>query len=105
MGLSAVDRLGRCKECKHHCKKCDEINAKYAAQKVNNIKMKGTSLCWCCEKAVPKKAANGEREGCSWSLYFQPVVGWDATEGKFKHDNGEDVKTYCVHSCPEFKRG
>lgn len=105
MALSKNDLVGRCKECKHHSSECDRIALEYAKKKIANPKTKGTSLCWCCKKAVPKRNSLGEIEGCSWSMYFQPIPGWDATPGRFKHEDGKDVITYCVNSCPEFERG
>lgn len=100
-----AELLGRCKDCKQHCKKCDDIAKEYVRKHINNFKMVNTSLCWCCAKAIPKKNSRGEIEGCSWSVYNRPVPGWDADEGKFKHEYGGDVVTYMVHDCPEFERG
>ena len=100
-----ADLFGRCKECKYHCKECDDIYKEKQAEKITHTKMKGTSLCWCCVHAVPKKGKYGYKTWCSWSIYRQPVKGWIAEKGEFKHENVGNVVTYSVSECPKFKRG
>lgn len=57
-----------------------------------------TTLCWCCENAVP----SAER-GCSWSRELTPVDGWRATKHLMKYDT-KTVESYIVHWCPQYKR-
>lgn len=47
------------------------------------------SLCWHCRNALG---------GCSWSMRFEPVEGWDAKHTK-------RYNSYKVYSCPQFVRG
>lgn len=56
------------------------------------------SLCWRCENCVPNKEGT---KGCSWSIYFRPVKGWDATPipQSYKTIPGT---SYRVNKCPEF---
>ena len=56
------------------------------------------SLCWRCENCVPNKEGT---KGCSWSRYFRPVKGWDATPipQSYKTIPGT---SYRVNKCPEF---
>ena len=53
-----------------------------------------STLCWDCANAVP----DGVR-GCSWSLRFKPVKGWEA-----ETDKVHESATYTVLSCPMFER-
>ena len=48
------------------------------------------TLCWDCAHYA---------QGCSWSEYFRPVRGWNATKVKTKYFN-----SYIVHDCPKFER-
>lgn len=58
------------------------------------------TICWLCKHSVPDEIDRG----CSWSMFFEPVEGWDATEteviGSVYKEN-----SYCVHKCPKFERG
>ena len=47
------------------------------------------SLCWYCDNALG---------GCSWSMDFEPVDGWDA-----RHT--AKYNAYRVFNCPRFVRG
>ena len=42
---------------------------------------------------------------CSWSSRCEPVEGWEAeyVEGG-THGNNTRLPTYCVKSCPQFKK-
>ena len=33
------------------------------------------TLCWTCKHAVPNEVC-----GCSWSMFGEPVEGWQATK-------------------------
>lgn len=65
------------------------------------------TLCWSCAHAVP--SADGER-GCSWSLRWEPVVGWEAVRrdikipGK-KREQDCITESYLVVSCPRYQQG
>lgn len=66
------------------------------------------SLCWECRNAVP----NLEKLcGCSWSLFFIPVEGWDAEPTRINNGNRTDnqalppSRSYHVFSCPYFEKG
>lgn len=72
---------------------------------------KNTTLCWLCRHAVPKTVENkktGEVKyvrGCEWSIYQQPVPGWDAERSEMIIRKGKKVHSYFVNSCPKFERG
>lgn len=55
----------------------------------------GKTLCWDCAKAVC---------GCSWSIDFTPVEGWDAIPTKLtaQHRDTGEIDSFCVIDCPEF---
>ena len=66
------------------------------------------SLRWDCKNAVP----NIEKlRGCSWSMFFIPVDGWDAEPTII--NNGFDsnrmpippARSYYVKNCPYFEKG
>ena len=66
------------------------------------------SLCWECRNAVP----NIEKlQGCSWSIFFIPVKGWDADPTIVKNGLREDgvvippARSYYVKDCPYFEKG
>ena len=61
---------------------------------------KGT-LCWNCQKAVPNM---DKTRGCSWSLHFIPVEGWDAERVDVccPSRTQKYQESYIVKSCPEF---
>ena len=53
------------------------------------------TLCWTCVNAVPT-----EKNGCSWSMDFEPVKGWKILPPRSR------VKGSCtVISCPKYKEG
>lgn len=66
------------------------------------------SLCWECKNAVPNF---DKLQGCSWSIFFVPVKGWDAIPTIV--NNGYDkyhvlmppTRSYHVNSCPYFEKG
>ena len=62
------------------------------------ITVKTPTLCWDC--------ANSASDGCSWAREFIPVPGWEAvpTKIKVKYHDGTFIDSFCVISCPEFKR-
>ena len=53
------------------------------------------TICWDCEKALG---------GCSWSEKLVPVDGWEAVPTVKQQFRGEPLHSFCVISCPEFKR-
>ncbi len=61
------------------------------------------TICWDCENAVPNKKGRG----CSWSMSFEPVEGWDAERSDLNMQNRKqgDIESYIVKSCPLFKQG
>lgn len=60
------------------------------------------SICWDCENAVPNK----KDRGCSWSIKFEPVEGWDAERSDLNMQHRKDnVESYIVKRCPLFKQG
>lgn len=58
------------------------------------------TLCWNCKHAVPN-----EVYGCSWSMFGEPVEGWQATKTTIKEKGEKAIESYCVCKCPRFKRG
>lgn len=64
---------------------------------MKNVYMK--SLCENCANAVP--SFDGSR-GCSWSLDYVPVPGWEAERLEYKPIPSKTVETYCITKCPEF---
>lgn len=66
------------------------------------------TLCWECKNSVP----NVEKlRGCSWSMFFIPVKGWEAEPRILKHGYDENnllippARSYHVISCPYFEKG
>lgn len=53
-------------------------------------------LCWKCQNAVPSIYT---KRGCNWSIKFEPVEGWTATETE-RDRNGQ--QGYRITACPEF---
>lgn len=58
------------------------------------------TICWLCKHSVP----NTEDRGCSWSMFGEPVEGWDATPTEII-GSVYNERSYCVHKCPCFERG
>lgn len=58
------------------------------------------TICWLCKHAVP----NTEDRGCSWSMFGEPVPGWDATPTEIV-GSVYNEHSFCVHACPCFERG
>ena len=54
--------------------------------------------CWTCAKATGY---------CTWSAFFVPVEGWDATANDIysKTEKGEEIRigSFFVRSCPEYE--
>lgn len=58
------------------------------------------TLCLYCENAVPNPKKG---KGCSWSMAFEPVPGWDAVPVVIPAQNKKvDCDSFCVLSCPQF---
>lgn len=70
---------------------------------------KDQTICWRCRHAVPKiNSRTGEVRyvrGCPWSIYRQPVIGWDAEERMLPGHNGRRMRSFLVKSCPMFEEG
>ena len=96
-------RTHKCRHCPRWTEECDDIMAKRGLK--YNTHMLGETLCWCCANAVPKVNKLGELDGCEWSLYRQPVPGWDAEKMRLSEQEISDIITYLVNDCPKFKRG
>lgn len=69
------------------------------------------TICWNCRHAVPKAIENKKTgdvryiRGCPWSIYKQPVPGWNAEERQLPGHNGIDLRSFWVKHCPMFERG
>lgn len=60
------------------------------------------NLCGNCIHAVPDDRGHG----CSWSIAFEPVPGWTATETRIRgYVKDTFSKTYDITACPEFEPG
>lgn len=57
--------------------------------------MSEEQLCFTCQHAVP----NEVDRGCPWSMFGEPVPGWDAVE-RFIPQNRTCKSTYNIKSCP-----
>lgn len=53
------------------------------------------TICWDCAKA---------RGECSWSVDLVPVEGWTALPTIRKPGTKDEMRSYLVIDCPEFKR-
>ncbi len=53
-----------------------------------------SSICWDCERSCA---------GCSWSRYFEPVVGWKAIP-TIVNVRAFKMESFRVVECPLFKR-
>lgn len=63
------------------------------------------TLCWHCKHAVPKYDKKGRCiQGCNWSLYKRPVIGWNASK-EYITFKGKRTPSYDVRECPQFERG
>ena len=61
----------------------------------------GQTLCWRCKRSRLIKGV-----ACSWAARFEPVDGWQAVETHRKTDYvGDETRSYCVKSCPQFLEG
>lgn len=56
------------------------------------------TLCWDCQRALPK-----EIDGitCSWAKSLEPVAGWMAEKTTIGRKN-QQCDSYIVYSCPLF---
>lgn len=64
-----------------------------------------STLCWDCINAVPDPE---KHHGCSWSIMFLPVPGWDAIYAPVRAYVGNEATTtesYIVKKCPMFEEG
>lgn len=57
------------------------------------------SLCMFCRNSVPNPRV---RKGCSWSVDFVPVSGWEAVATTIHISANKKAKGYCVTKCPQF---
>lgn len=91
------------KFCSNKCREEEKIIKRRKQRKprggARQLKEKG-SLCWRCKHAVPSPI---KKTGCSWSIGFNPIPGWEAKE-VFSVRDGEKVPCgYMVKSCPLFE--
>ena len=63
------------------------------------------TICWTCENAVPKYIDGEYIRGCSWSIGFVPVKGWEVSAFKYAYTNKVKKETYCVKKCPKYVKG
>lgn len=56
------------------------------------------SICGSCVNACGETA-------CEWATEFKPVEGWTATPMMLSENQTYAQQSYCVESCPKFKRG
>lgn len=85
------------KNCAYCGKKFYSRGGDYCSKQCRSAKRKeredeNGQLCWNCKNACG---------GCSWSKCFKPVEGWGATPTTID-DNEGNIRSYRVHSCPEF---
>lgn len=59
------------------------------------------SICWNCMNSVP----DDDERGCPWSLFGEPVEGWEATPSYISANGVQCARSYCVHRCPLFREG
>lgn len=93
-------RAGKCQECYYWTDECKEINLSCNAGR-GNPHLPGETLCWCCKNAIP----DGGLKGCEWSVYRQPVPGWEADKTVLSDQGGYKTWSYIVKRCPKFVRG
>ena len=88
---------GKCQHCEYWSDECKKVNASHCGGQHQT----GETLCWCCKHAVPI-----DGNGCEWSMYKQPVDGWEVSQMKiFRKNDGTMAYTYRVDKCPKFERG
>lgn len=88
---------GKCQHCEYWSDECKKVNAAHCGGQHQT----GETLCWCCKHAVPI-----DGNGCEWSMYKQPVDGWEVSQMKiFRKNDGTMAYTYRVDKCPKFERG
>lgn len=63
------------------------------------------TICWTCENAVPKYIDGKYIKGCSWSIKFKPVDGWEINKFYYKYNKTTTKETYCVKKCPKYVKG
>lgn len=94
---------GKCKTCPKHSGECERVHASRNCS--SNFHGINETLCWCCANALPGvDRETGHERGCEWSLYKQPVPGWDATREDIPM-NDKMLRSYRVFDCPKFERG
>lgn len=65
---------------------------------------KKETICINCKNAVPNPETG---VGCSWSICFKPVIGWEAESTtilgmELQDGSFEEIQSYNVVSCPKF---
>lgn len=63
------------------------------------------TICWYCENAVPQIKDGEYIRGCSWSIGFVPVPGWEASTFRRACKGKVEKETYCVEKCPKYVKG
>lgn len=99
--IANTDRVPRLPIAKRLAKAldCDLSEIKNKKPKKRKVTEKNKdSICWGCANSVPDR-----KNGCSWSRAFIPVTGWDAEPSEKPIYKGEHI-SYCVRSCPEYKK-
>ena len=86
----------------------------YCGEKfVTKSKLKRFHSKECRKKMALKKEEEGWQPcctcknacgGCSWSIDFTPVEGWDA-EPTIINDSEGNISSYKINSCPRYIRG
>ena len=99
--------MPKCKECKYHCTKCDELADEYTQHTKND-------MLWCCKHAVPKLDYNKQYiRGCEWSIHHKKPKGVTTiskrTEYTVYDNQGHKIckrgYTDVIVDCPKFERG
>ncbi len=101
IGKKKTYQCGKCLDCEYWCDECLERNTSANFGR-GNQHLIGESLCWCCANAVPDYEKG---RGCEWSMYRQPVPGWEAESDYINDYDGKMRRRYCVIKCPKFVRG
>ena len=105
--------MPKCKECKYHCAKCDEIADRSGNR--DTVHSKDDMLCWCCKHAVPKLDYNKQYiRGCEWSINHKMPKGVTTISKRIEYirydEQGHKMICKCGYTdvivgCPKFERG
>ena len=104
--------MPKCKECKYHCAKCDEIAD--SGRSGEAVHSKNDMLCWCCKHAVPKLDQNKRYIcGCEWSIHHKMPKGATTISKRIEYirydKQGHKIckrgYTDVIVDCPKFERG